>query len=281
MLAMSRDLGVSYKTAFVLCHKIREAMGINLRGRLVGGEGRIVEIDGAYFGGYVKPSNLRKKRIDRRLSLNLSGKRKSVVIVRERGGIILPAVFKNESRATRFLMSRVRRGTIIFADDAAAWDPLHSMFVVKRINHQEAYSLNGICTNGAEGYFARLRRTEATHGHISGPYLLRYAQEAAFREDKRRTSNGELMRQIVAAALSASPSIDFAGYWQRRKVARDGVSETGLLAELAEVSPPVPSSSDIEAFDQLPSRLGAFRADPPNHFAQPHIVKSAACPVAN
>ena|ERR1700761_900967 len=46
------------------------------------------------------------------------------------------------------------------------------MFMVKRINHKEAYSLNGACTNGAEGYFSRLRRTEATHGHISGPYLL-------------------------------------------------------------------------------------------------------------
>lgn len=218
MLAMSRDLGISYKAAFVLCHKMREAMGDGLRGRLVGGEGRTVEIDGAYFGGYIKPSNIRKKRIDRRLTLNLNGKRKAVVIVRERDGISLPAVFKNEGRAARFLMSRVRHGTIIYADDAAAWDPLHAMFIVKRINHQEAYSLNGVCTNGAEGYFSRLRRTEAAHGHISGPYLLRYAQEAAFREDKRRVSNGELTSGIIAAAMSAGPSIDFGGYWQRRKV---------------------------------------------------------------
>ena len=109
MLAMSRDLGVSYKAAFVLCHKMREAMGDGLRGRPVGGEGRTVEIYGAYFGGYVKPSNLRKKRIVRRLVFNLNGKRKAVVIVRERDGISMPAVFKNEGRATCFLMSRVRR----------------------------------------------------------------------------------------------------------------------------------------------------------------------------
>ncbi len=225
MLAMSRDLGISYKAAFVLCHKMREAMGDRLRGRLVGGEGRTVEIDGAYFGGYIKPSNIRKKRIDRRLTLNLNGKRKAVVIVRERGGVSLPAVFKNEGRAARFVVSRVRRDTIIYADDAAAWDPLHAMFVVKRINHKEAYSLNGVCTNGAEGYFSRLRRTEGAHGHISGPYLLRYAQEAAFREDKRRTPNGELTNEIIAAAMSADPSIDFAGYWQRRRVAqRDDVT---------------------------------------------------------
>ena len=63
---------------------------------------------------------------------------------------------------------------------------------MKRINHQEAYSLDGACTNWAEEYFSRLRRGEiGHHHHISGPYLLRYAQEAAFREDSRRVANGE------------------------------------------------------------------------------------------
>ncbi|MDT9600841.1 hypothetical protein [Sphingosinicella rhizophila] len=57
MLAMSRDLGLSYKTAFVLCHKVREAMAAGMRGCLMGGEGKTVEIDGAYFGGYLKPAN--------------------------------------------------------------------------------------------------------------------------------------------------------------------------------------------------------------------------------
>lgn len=249
MLAMSRDLGVSYKTAFVLCHKMREAMGAGLRGRLVGGEGRTVEIDGAYFGGYIKPSNLRKKRVDRRLVLNLNGKRKAVVIVRERDGISLPAVFKGESRATRFLMSRIRRGTIIHADDAAAWDPLHSMFVIKRINHQQAYSLNGVCTNGAEGYFSRLRRTEAAHGHISGPYLLRYAQEAAFREDWRRVSNGELTNAIVAAAMAASASVDFCGYWQRRKTAATDNSGIVMDSDVTDFSVPIARSPHVETID--------------------------------
>jgi transposase-like protein len=51
MLAMSRELGLSYKTAFVLCHKLREAMATELKGRMMGGEGVEAEIDGAYFGG--------------------------------------------------------------------------------------------------------------------------------------------------------------------------------------------------------------------------------------
>src|SRR3984957_18361423 len=67
MLAMSRDLGLSYKAAFVLCHKMREAMAAEIKGRQIGGEGIEASVDGAYFGGYVKPANLRESRVDRRL----------------------------------------------------------------------------------------------------------------------------------------------------------------------------------------------------------------------
>ncbi len=67
MLALSRDLGLSYKAAFVLCHKMREAMAEELKGRVIGGEGKEAEVDGGYFGGYVKPANLREDRKDRRL----------------------------------------------------------------------------------------------------------------------------------------------------------------------------------------------------------------------
>src|SRR5437899_8422142 len=93
-LALSRDIGVSYKTAFVLLHKLREAMAVELRGRTIGGEGKVAEIDTGYFGGYVKPANLREHRLDRRLAVNQSGKRKAVVIIRERNGNSLPAVFR-------------------------------------------------------------------------------------------------------------------------------------------------------------------------------------------
>jgi transposase-like protein len=78
-LALSRDLNVSYKCAFVLLHKLREAMAEELKGRVVGGEGKVAEVDGGYFGGYVKPANLRENRRDRRLAHNQSGKRKVVV----------------------------------------------------------------------------------------------------------------------------------------------------------------------------------------------------------
>src|SRR6202048_18974 len=81
MLALSRDLGTSYKTAFVLAHKLREAMAVELKGRVIGGEGKVAEVDGGYFGGYVKPANLKEHRADRRFSEHQSGKRKAVVVI--------------------------------------------------------------------------------------------------------------------------------------------------------------------------------------------------------
>src|SRR5271170_3222990 len=179
-LALSRDLGTSYKTSFVLAHKLREAMAEELKGRIVGGEGKVAEVDGGYFGGYVKPANNRENRRDRRLARNQTGKRKVVVVVRERGGNSVPAVFKSEAKAMAFLRAHVAKGSILNADEAKSWDELHKRYEVRRINHEEAYSLDGACTNWAEEFFSRMRRAEiGHHHHIAGAYLLRYAQEAS------------------------------------------------------------------------------------------------------
>jgi hypothetical protein len=215
-LALSRDLGVSYKTAFVLLHKLREAMASELKGRMIGGNGKVAEIDSGYFGGYVRPANLAEKRKDRRFGIHQSGKRKAVIVIRERNGNTLPAVFRTEGQALNFIRSRIAKGTVINADESANWNDLHARFEMKRINHEEAYSLNGACTNWAEEFFSRMRRAEiGHHHHLAGVYLLRYAQEAAWREDCRRMSNGEQVNRIAGLAIKHKPSVDFTGYWQR------------------------------------------------------------------
>jgi transposase-like protein len=218
MLAFSRDLDVQYKTAFVLAHKLREAMASATKAMVIGGEGRAAEIDGAYFGGHIRPNNLAAHRIDRRLSENQPGTRKVVVTMRERGGRTLAQVFPTEADAVATIRQRVAKGTTVHADEISAWNPLHATFVMQRINHQDGYSIDGACTNSAESYFSRLRRGElGHHHHIAGPYLVRYAQEAAWREDLRRTSNGDQVDGVVGLAMQCRPSVDFCGYWQRAR----------------------------------------------------------------
>ena len=50
---------------------------------------------------------------------------------------------------------------------------------------------------------------------LAGAYLLRYAQEASWREDNRRASNGDQTYRIAGLAMKHNPSVDFTGYWQR------------------------------------------------------------------
>ena len=213
-LQLSRDLDVQYKTAFVLAHKLREAMAAEQRDMTLSGE---VEVDGAYFGGHVRQENRKEDRKDRRLEVNQSGKRRVVVVMREREGRTVPFVFRSEDQAVPTIRQRVQSGTTVYADEATSWDDLHFAYDMKRINHSLAFMDDGACTNQAESFFSRLRRAEiGQHHHISGRHLHSYAGEMAWREDNRRKPNGTLFTLVAAAAAGHPVSRNWKGYWQRK-----------------------------------------------------------------
>ncbi len=212
-LQLSRDLSVDYKTAFVLLHKVRESIELARHEGALSGN---VEVDGAYFGGYVKPANEKKDRKDRRKKVHQSGKRQSVIVMRERGGRTMTYVTRTEADGVALVASKVEHGTTVHADEASHWDKLAAFFPIKRINHQEAYSKDGACTNMAESFFSRLRRAEVgTHHHIAGKYLGLYAAEMAWREDCRREANGYQFAMVMGAIAAAPQSRNWSGYWQR------------------------------------------------------------------
>jgi len=211
---LSRDLDVQHKTAFVLMHKLREALTAEVREIQLDGE---IEVDGAAFGGHVRPANLREERVDRRLSGYRSGKRRVVVVLRQRGGRTVTRPFLKEAQGVDFARERIAPGSVISADEVAHWDPLEPDFDMQRVNHSEAYSLNGAHTNGAESFFSRLRRMiGGQHLKVGGRYLGAYAAHAAWLEDHREESNGRLADRLIGGALAAPVSREWKGYWQRR-----------------------------------------------------------------
>ena len=167
-LQLSRDLDVQYKTAFVLAHKLREAMAAEHKGKVLRGH---VEIDGAYFGGHVRPENRKADRIDRRLAEHRTGKRRCVVAMRERGGRTLPFVVITEDQAVPFVRQAVAHGSTVYADEASSWDALHAFYDARRINHSIAFHDEGADTNQAESFFSRLRRAEIGQHHRIGVHL--------------------------------------------------------------------------------------------------------------
>lgn len=212
-LQLSRDLDCQYKTAFVLSHKIREALAAEQAQSEISG---VVETDGAYFGGYVKPANRKADRVDRRRKVYQTGKRQSVIVVRERGGETLTHVAKSEAAGVPFVLATVAEGSTVHADEASHWDDVERKYLTKRINHSVEYSTPESNTNQAESFFSRLRRAEiGMHHHIAGRYLHAYASEMAWREDNRRISNGEQFLLATASALAHPVSRQWKGYWQR------------------------------------------------------------------
>jgi hypothetical protein len=175
-----------------------------------------VEIDGCHVGGHARQENHKAERKDRRLAENQTGKRRVVVVMRERQGRSLPFVVWSEDEAAPIVARRVLPGSTVYADEAACWDALHARFETHRINHGFAFSDDGACTNQAESFFSRLRRAEyGQHHRISGVYLPCYAGEMARREDMPRETNGDRYERATSDALHHPKSRNWCGYWQR------------------------------------------------------------------
>ena len=160
-LQISRDLNINPKSSFVLLHKIREAMGSQVHNPDEAELSGTVEVDGAYFGGHIKPENRKADRIDRRLAEEQTGKRQVVVVAREVRSRTLPFVVPRESEAVPLIRRHVASGSIIHGDESNAWERLHASYDVRRVNHSIEYKAeDGANVNQAESYFSRLRRRD-------------------------------------------------------------------------------------------------------------------------
>src|SRR6185437_6121744 len=124
-LQLGRDLDVQYKTAFVMAHKLREAIGADQADAKLSGT---VEVDGMYVGGHAKRENKKADRKDLRLAEEQTGKRQSVVVARQRHGRTIPTVAASEGAAVTDIRAIIAPGSIVHADEAAGWDRMHAWF---------------------------------------------------------------------------------------------------------------------------------------------------------
>ena len=85
----------------------------------------------------------------------------------------------------------------------------------KRINHEEAYSMDDACTNWAEEFSRVCAARRLASITILPGRTVRYAQERSWRGDNRRLSNGQQVNRLAALSLKRGKSVDFGGYWQR------------------------------------------------------------------
>ena len=180
----------------------------------------VCEIDGVYVGGKTRQVNKIEERVDRR-KINHPNKR-VVISLRQRAdvgddvvGAVKTKTFVLKSENTfdinRIVNTYVTKGTELHADEANAYDDLHALYNMKRVNHQIEYSgKNGENNNQSESYNARFRRMQYGQCRRLSPlYLSNYANEIAYREDTRRKSNGEIANDILTRCLSRGVSNEF------------------------------------------------------------------------
>jgi hypothetical protein len=219
-LQLSRELGVQYKTAWVLLMKLRETVASRREDMSLDGE---VEIDGKYAGGHVRPENKAGDRVDRRLKANRSPNRLCALAIRQRGefGQTFTRIIREEdsNAAWAAVRDHVSRDAKVFADEHASYNDLVGLNRMERVNHSQAYSSeDGTNTNFVESFFSRIQRAYVgIHHRFSTRYLDWYVADLAWREDTRRTSNGDLTRSLLGQALRRLTSRYLCGYWQGNK----------------------------------------------------------------
>lgn len=199
---MQRELNLgSYRTAWFLCHRIREAMGLPTTAGPIGGKGKTVESDETFVGG--KKKNVHKGKPE--------PKKHPVHALVERGGEArvthVPNVSAKTLRAT--IAKHVAKGTTMNTDDALAYYHMSREFAAHGVvNHSrdEYVSKDGQThIQSAEAFFAILKRGVMGSFHsVSEQHLQRYVDEFAFRWNSRSAlgvEDAERARRMVKGAV--------------------------------------------------------------------------------
>lgn len=176
---LHRTIGVTYKTAWFMAHRLREAM-TNPAGGMLGGPGKRVEADETYWG------NVGKQRPGAR---GYAHKMKVVSLV-ERDGAKRSFHVANVDAATLrpVLEKHISKKTHLMTDEAKVYKPLGKGFKKhSSVNHSAGEYVRGIAhTNTVESSFAILKRgLYGTFHNVSEAHLQRYADEFDFRWNHR------------------------------------------------------------------------------------------------
>ena len=186
---LHRTLGVTYKTAWFMAHRIREAMREDTPDGGMGGFGP-VEADETYFGKVANPRTMRADGTPFLKRGSGGANKRAVIALVERGGRV--KTFHPE-KATKnvvaaILFQNVRREATIFTDESRLYTDVGKQYGAhETVKHSaDEYVRGEVYTNTVEGYFSIFKRgMKGIYQHCGEKHLHRYLAEYDFRYNTR------------------------------------------------------------------------------------------------
>jgi transposase-like protein len=190
---MERMLGVTYKTAWFLCHRIREAMDGATGNAPLGGGNKVVEADETFVGGKARNRAFRAPK-----------PKKAVVALVERDGQVrsFHVANVNAKQLRGLIVTNVDRASHLMTDESMVYTRVGREFaghstVVHSAN--EYVRMGGFThSNTAENFFSIFKRgVIGVYHHMSEAHLGRYCREFDLRYNTRTMTDGERASVIL------------------------------------------------------------------------------------
>jgi transposase-like protein len=195
---LHRSIGVTYKTAWFMWHRIREAMNGDAPANF-GAGGGVVEIDETFIGR--EPGKPVRRGVGHKMKVltlvdRSTGRAKSIVVDDLRTSTLLP-----------ILKANIAAEATVHTDEAMQYDNLGKHFAAHAsVNHgAEEYVRGDVTTNTVEGYFSIFKRgMKGVYQHCGKQHLHRYAAEFAFRYSNRSANGIEDTERAALIVRGAS-----------------------------------------------------------------------------
>lgn len=190
---LHRTIGVTYRSAWFMAHRVREAMRAGGLEPL-GGEGKIVEADETYFGNVPEAqrqmSPQRKGRPYTKKGNTSPNAKRAILSLVERGGRVRSFHVATADGPTvgKIVVDNISHESRLHTDESRLYNFAPHIFAAhETVNHsRKEYARGDVTTNTVEGYFSIFKRgMKGVYQHCAEKHLHRYLAEYDFRYNHR------------------------------------------------------------------------------------------------